>query len=126
MRTRIQTPSQRRYRIPRYRQWMDLCLGICMENINVTIGVLDMLIDQTAQNQLSIEKMQLRMMFAIKWQTCTTIISSYSPTNINDETDRITFYNELFSLFRLILKHSVLVIGGDMNAHIGKKVWRCL
>ena len=28
----------------------------------------------------------------------------------------ITFYNKLFSLVQRIHKHSVLVIGGDMNA----------
>ena len=51
-----------------------------------------------------------------------TIITCYSPTNVSDETDLITFYNELFFLVRSILKHNVLVIGGDMNAEIGKNV----
>ena len=36
--------------------------------------------------------------------------------------DLIVFYNELTSLVRSILKHSVLIIGGDMNAQIGKNV----
>ena len=30
------------------------------------------------------------------------------------------FYNELSSLVRHILKHIVLIIGGDMNIQIGK------
>ena len=47
----------------------------------------------------------------------TTIISCYSPTNASDI---FTFYNKLSSLVRHILKHSVLIIGGDMNAQIGK------
>ena len=51
-----------------------------------------------------------------------TIISSYSPTNISEETDFIAFYDELSSLVRSIPKHNVLVIGGDMNAQIGKNV----
>ena len=51
---------------------------------------------------------------------CTTIISCYIPININDETDLITFYNELSSFIRSIPKHNVLIIGGDMNAQIGK------
>ena len=48
------------------------------------------------------------------------IISCYSPTNVNEETELVTFYDELSSLVRSILKHNVLVIGGDMNAQIGK------
>ena len=39
-----------------------------------------------------------------------TIISCYSPTNVSEETELVTFYDELF----------LLVIGGDMNAQIGK------
>ena len=51
-----------------------------------------------------------------------TIISCYSPTNISEETDLIAFYNELSSLVHSIPKYNVLVIGGDMNAQIGKNV----
>ena len=50
----------------------------------------------------------------------TTIISCYSPTNVSEETDIIAFYDELSSLVRCIPKHKVLVIGGNMNAQIGK------
>ena len=32
----------------------------------------------------------------------------------------VTFYNELSSLVRCIPKHNVLIIGGDINAQIGK------
>ena len=48
-----------------------------------------------------------------------TIISYYSPTNVSEETEFIAFYDELSSLVHSIPKH-VLVIGGDMNAQIGK------
>ena len=51
-----------------------------------------------------------------------TIISCYNPTNVSEETDFVTFYNELFSLVPSIPKHNILVIGGDMNAQIGKNV----
>ena len=47
-----------------------------------------------------------------------TIISC--PTNVSEETGLIAFYDELSSLVRNIPKHNVLVIGGDMNAQIGK------
>ena len=50
----------------------------------------------------------------------TTIISCYSPTNVSEETDLITFYYELSSLVHSIPRHNVLDIGGDMNAQIGK------
>ena len=49
-----------------------------------------------------------------------TIISCYSPTNVSEETDLIAFYDEQPPLVRNSPKHSVLVIGGDMNAQIGK------
>ena len=49
-----------------------------------------------------------------------TIIFCYSPTNVSEETELVTFYDELSSLVRSIPKHNMLVIGGDMNAQIGK------
>ena len=49
-----------------------------------------------------------------------TIISCYSPTNVSEETELVTFYDELSSLVRSTLKHNVLVIGRDRNAIIGK------
>ena len=48
------------------------------------------------------------------------IISCYSPTNISEETELVTFYDELSSLVRSIPKNNMLIIGGDMNAQIGK------
>ena len=44
----------------------------------------------------------------------------YNPTNVSEETELVAFYDELSSLVRSIPKHNVLVIGGDMNAQIGK------
>ena len=49
-----------------------------------------------------------------------TIISCYSPTNVSEETERVTFDDKLSSLVRSIPKHNLFVIGGDMNAQIGK------
>ena len=40
----------------------------------------------------------------------------------SDETDLSAFYNELSSIVRSILKHNVLIIGGDMNVPIGKNI----
>ena len=49
-----------------------------------------------------------------------TIISCYSPTNVSEENELVTFYDELSSLVRSIPKHNVLVIVVDMNTQIGK------
>ena len=49
-----------------------------------------------------------------------TVISCYSPTNVSEETELVAFYAELSSLVRSIPKHNRFVIGGDMNAQIGK------
>ena len=69
----------------------------------------------------SIERIQPRMMAAtFNGNPKATIISWYSPTNVSEETELVTFYEELSSLVRSIPKHNQLVIGGDMNAQIGK------
>ena len=83
-----------------------------------------MLIGPRALKSLnSIEKIQPRMMVAtFNGNPSTTKFSCYSPTNVGEETDLIAFYNELSSLVRSILKHNVLVIGGDMNTQIGKNI----
>ena len=49
-----------------------------------------------------------------------TIISCYSPINVGEETELVTFYDELSSLVCSIPKNNMLVIGIDMNAQIGK------
>ena len=41
-------------------------------------------------------------------------------TNVSEETEQVAFYDELSSLVRRIPKHNLLVIGGNMNAQIGK------
>ena len=69
----------------------------------------------------SIERIQPRMMAAtFNGNPKATIISCYSPTNVSKETELVTFYEELSSLVRSIPKHNLLVIGGDMNAQIGR------
>ena len=94
-------------------------------SVTAMIGGVGMLVRPWAlKSQNSIEKMQLRMIVAtFNGNLSTTIISScYSPNNVNEETDLIAFYNELSSLVHSILKHYVLIIGGDMNAQIGKNI----
>ena len=69
----------------------------------------------------SIEKTQTRIMCGtFNGNSCKTIISCYSPTNPSDEMDITIFYDGLSSLAWYIPKHNVLIISGDINAHIGK------
>ncbi len=71
----------------------------------------------------SIKKIKPRILVAtVNGNPRATIISCYSPTNVSEETELVTFYDELYSLVRSIPKHNVLVIGGDMNAQIGKNI----
>ena len=68
----------------------------------------------------SIERIQPRMMATtFNGNPRAEIISCYSPTTVSEETELVTFYDELSSLVHSILKH-MLVIGGDMNAQIRK------
>ena len=92
-------------------------------SVNATIGGVGMLIELQALKSLnSIAKIHPRMMVAtFNGNPRETIISCYSPTNVSEETELIAFYHELSSLVRSLPKHSVLVIGGNMNAQIGKK-----
>ena len=48
---------------------------------------------------------------------CTIIVSCCRSTDARDETDCISFYNNL----PLSDKRNVLIIGRDMNAQIGKE-----
>ena len=91
-------------------------------SVNASVGGVGMLIGRRALKTLnSIERIQPRMMAAtFNGNPKATIISCYSPTNVSEETELVTFYEELSSLVRSIPKHNLLVIGGDMNAQIGK------
>ena len=91
-------------------------------SVKATIAGVGMLIRPQALKSLnSIEKIQRRMIVAtFNGNPRTTIISCYSPINVSEETKLIAFYDELSSLVHSIPKHNVLVIGGDMNAQIGK------
>ena len=91
-------------------------------SVNTMIGGVRILIGPRSLKSLnSIERMQPRMIEAtFNGNPRATIISRYSPTNVSEETKLITFYDEFSTLVRSIPKHNVLVIGGDMNAQIGK------
>ena len=102
---------------------MEVYLSICLENsVNAVMEGIEMLLSPRALKSLnSIEKILLRLMVAtFNGNPSTTIISCHGSINASNETDLITFYNELSSLVRSIPKHNILIIGRDMNTQIGK------
>ena len=77
-----------------------LSLHLHWKTVNGAIRGVGMLIGPRALKSLnSIEKKQLRVMVTtFNGNPSATIISGYSPTIFNEETDLIAFYNELYSL----------------------------
>ena len=102
--------------------WMLVNVSAWKNSVNASVGRVGMLIGPRALKTLnSIERIQPRMMAAtFNGNPKATIISCYSPTNVSEENELVTFYEELSSLVRSIPKNNLLVIGGDMNAQIGK------
>ena len=102
--------------------WTLAIVSAWKNSINATVGGVGMLIEPRAlKTIISVERIQPRMMAAtFNGNPKATIISCYSATNVSEETKLVTFYEELSSLVRSIPKHNLLVIGGDMNAQIGK------
>ena len=103
-------------------RWTLATVSVWKNSVNATIGRVGMLIGPRALKTLnSIERIQPRMMAAtFNGNPKATIISCYSPTNVSEENELVTFYQEISPLVRSIRKHNLLVIGGDMNAQIGK------
>ena len=101
--------------------WSLVTVSAWKNSVNAAVGGVGLLIGPRALKTLnSIEKIQPRIMAAtFNGNPRATIISCYSPTSVSEETELVTFYNELSSLVRSVPKH-MLVIGGDMNAQIGK------
>ena len=101
--------------------WMLLTVSAWKNSVNASVGGVGMLIGPRALKTLnSIERIQPRMMAAtFNGNPKATIISCDSPTNVSEENKIVTFYEDLSSLVRSIPKHNLLVIGRDMNAHLG-------
>ena len=100
--------------------WSLVTVSAWKNSVDAAVGGVGLFIGPRAIKTLNnIEKIQPRMMAAtFNGNPRATIISCYSPTNVSEETELVTFYDEL--LVRSISKHNMLVIGGDMNAQIGK------
>ena len=123
MHTRTQIHAHRRYQISWNWQWMDAthCIGmqkLCQCHSRRGRSLIGPRVLKTLN---SIERIQPRMLAAtFNGKPRATIISCYSPINDSEETELVAFYDELSSLVRSIPKRNLLVIGGDMNAQIGK------
>ena len=48
-----------------------------------------------------------------------TLIQCYAPTNDTDESITDTFYEQLQAEVRLVPRHDLLVVMGDLNAKVG-------
>ena len=105
-----------------YDKWKLLTLSACKNSINAATGGIGMLVSSQAYNTIaSVEMISPRIMIVnFQGNPHTSVISCYSPTNISDEKETEIFYTKLTCLTRQIPKHNVLIIGGDLNAHLGK------
>ena len=79
--------------------WTFVSASVKKSSVNVAAGSVVMLLSRRVLKSLySIDKLQLRILFAtFNDIPCPIIISCHS-TNVNDERNIIIFYNELFSL----------------------------
>ena len=51
---------------------------------------------------------------------CTHIVTCHSPTNVSTDLEIDNFYNELSTCAQSFPPHDIVVIAGDLNAHLGK------
>ena len=88
---------------------------------NSTIRGVGLLLSPKAHKALnSVETINPRILIAtFIGNPAVTVISCYSPTNVSNVDGREEFYAELSELTKAVPKHSVLLIGGDMNGKIG-------
>ena len=84
-------------------------------------GEIGILINMLSYNDLAnVDIVSKRIMIVhFNGNPQTSIIVCYSPTNVCDPTEIENCYENLTSTIRQIPKHTVLIIAGDFNAHIG-------
>ena len=103
-----------------YDKWKLLTLSAWKNCINTPTGGIGMLVSSQAYNTIaSVEMISSRIMIVhFQGNTQSSVISCYSP--INEEQGTEIFYNKLICLTIQIAKYNVLIIGGDLNADLGK------
>ena len=104
--------------------WTLATVSAWKNSVNAPIGGVGRFIGSRALKSFnSTEKIQPRMMVAtFNGNPSAIIVSCFNPINVSEETELIAFYDELSSLVLIMPKRNILVIGGDMNAQIGKNV----
>ena len=104
------------------RGWTLISASAWKNSTNATIGGVGILLSPKAMKCLNnIEKISPRIVAAtFNGNPATTVISCYSPTNTSDEQDVITFYDELSALTHHVPKHNILLVAGDLNAHLAQ------
>lgn len=87
-----------------------------------TIGGVGILLSPRASdNLLSVEKISNRIIIAeFNSNPTTTLIACYSPTNVSEESDVDTFYQDLRGVVESVPAHNFLVVAGDFNSHVGR------
>ena len=91
-------------------------------NNNATVRGVGLLLSPHAYKSIiNVESISPRIMIAtFNGNPLTAVISCYSPCNSAEEDEAKEFYSELGNLIRQIPKHNTIIVGGDMNAKIGK------
>ena len=102
--------------------WKLITSSAWKNSVNASIGGTAMLLSPGVYRAMnSIESISPRITVAtFNGNPQATVISCYSPTNVQEEMYAEKFYEDISSLTRQIPKHNVLIIGGDFNAHLGE------
>ena len=105
-----------------YDKWKLLTISSWKNSINAANGGIGMLVSNQAYNTIaSVEIISPRIMIVtFQGNPQTSVISCNSQTNVSDEQETEILYIKLTCLTRQIPKHNVLIIGGDLNVHLGK------
>ncbi|XP_072033056.1 uncharacterized protein [Amphiura filiformis] len=89
--------------------------------IGASIGGVGILLSSSAKRaMLSVRFITSRILqVTLGGNPKTTIITTYSPTNVSDEEDVEEHYKQLNAATKSVPAHNVLIIAGDFNARIG-------
>ena len=99
-----------------------LTLSAWKNSINAANDGIGMLVRRQTYNIIASVEMISPIIMIVNFQENpqTSVISCYSPTNISDEQETEIFYTKRTCLTIKIPKHNVIIIRGDLNAHLGK------
>ena len=91
-------------------------------DVNAAVGGVGIMINKRASNVLSeVIKWNERIIIAtFEGNPKTTIIVHYSPVEGDDKAEQ--HYYQLSSAVKQVPKHSILIVLGDFNAHLDKKL----